>query len=104
MRRRKRRARRGKARKPTLYAGAAFAPVRDGLEARTGDGDGDCWRHAYFQRTTPTTMLIDEVEALWAPIAERDDWSLFEAKLADVAALNAALGAWAFIEAVAASA
>ena len=36
------------------------------------------------------TMLIDEVEALWAPIAERDDWSPFEAKLCDVAALREA--------------
>jgi hypothetical protein len=37
--------------------------------------------------------VIDEVEAVWAPIAERDDWSAFEAKLAEIAALNAALGA-----------
>jgi len=26
-------------------------------------------------------MLIDEVEAIWAAIAERDDWSMFEAKI-----------------------
>jgi len=38
------------------------------------------------------TMLIDEVEALWAPIAERDDWSLFETKLRDIAALREARG------------
>jgi Zn-dependent M32 family carboxypeptidase len=37
-------------------------------------------------------MLIDEVEAIWAAIAERDDWSLFEAKLADIAEMKAALG------------
>jgi len=29
-------------------------------------------------------MLIEEVEAIWAPIAERDDWSAFHAKLADI--------------------
>jgi hypothetical protein len=40
----------------------------------------------------PVTMVIDEVEGLWAPIAERDDWSAFEAKLADVEALKQALG------------
>jgi len=28
------------------------------------------------------SLLIDEVEAIWAPIAEGDDWSLFEAKVA----------------------
>lgn len=26
-------------------------------------------------------MLIDEVEAIWKPIAETDDWSAFHAKL-----------------------
>ena len=29
-------------------------------------------------------MLIDEVEAIWAPIAEHDDWSAFDAKLARI--------------------
>ena len=36
---------------------------------------------AYFQRHGPCTLLIDEIEALWAAIAERDDWAPFEAKL-----------------------
>jgi uncharacterized protein YdiU (UPF0061 family) len=36
--------------------------------------------HPYFARATPRTMLIEEMEALWAPIAERDDWrGLYEA-------------------------
>ena len=37
-------------------------------------------------------MLIDEVEALWAPIAERDDWSVYEAKLARIAEMADAYG------------
>jgi hypothetical protein len=40
--------------------------------------------HAYFARLTPCTMIIDEVEAIWAPIAEADDWSRFEDKLRDI--------------------
>ncbi len=36
-------------------------------------------------------MLIDEVEALWAPIAEADNWSLFEAKLTQLAEMRDAL-------------
>jgi hypothetical protein len=36
-------------------------------------------------------LLIDDVEGLWAPIAEDDDWSAFEGKLGDIAALGAAL-------------
>jgi hypothetical protein len=37
-------------------------------------------------------MLIDEVEALWAPIAGSDDWSAFHRKLAAVAEMAAASG------------
>jgi hypothetical protein len=29
-------------------------------------------------------MLIDEMEALWAPIAERDDWSDFHRALGEI--------------------
>jgi uncharacterized protein YdiU (UPF0061 family) len=74
-----------------LYADAAFAPVREGLEQRT-PRDRAFLDLAYWRRSAPVTMVIDEVETLWAAIAERDDWSLFEAKLADVAELRAALG------------
>jgi len=38
----------------------------------------------YFARTEPEEMLIDEVEALWAPIAAHDDWSQFQSKLARI--------------------
>ena len=37
-------------------------------------------------------MLIDEVEAIWAPIAERDDWSLMAAKVEDVRRMGEAMG------------
>jgi serine/tyrosine/threonine adenylyltransferase len=37
-------------------------------------------------------MLIDEVEALWAPIAGNDDWSAFAAKLAAIAEMAEAYG------------
>ena len=47
---------------------------------------------AYFQRPTPCTLLIDEIEALWSSIAERDDWSGFEAKLAAIGEAREALG------------
>ena len=39
---------------------------------------------SWFARAEPEEMLYDEVEALWQPIAERDDWSQFEAKIAAV--------------------
>ncbi|MEO5705574.1 MAG: protein adenylyltransferase SelO family protein [Alteraurantiacibacter sp.] len=40
----------------------------------------------------PEAMLIDEVEAIWAAIAERDDWAPLHAKLERVRALGDLLG------------
>lgn len=37
--------------------------------------------HPFFARSEACSMLIDEVEAIWKPIAESDDWSVFHAKL-----------------------
>ena len=74
-----------------LYDGAAFADVRAGLESRTGAGAAQALAHPYFQHRAPHTMQIEEVERVWAAIAERDDWSLFEAKVADVRDLARAL-------------
>jgi uncharacterized protein YdiU (UPF0061 family) len=50
-------------------------------------------RHGYFEREGPVTMLIDDVEALWAPIADADDWTAFEAKLRDIAEAREAYAA-----------
>lgn len=72
------------------YATEAFAPIRAGLDARTNDA-GETLGHAYFQRARPCSLLIEEVEAIWAPIAERDDWSLLDAKLRAIAEMKEAL-------------
>lgn len=40
--------------------------------------------HAYFAGEGPCTMLVDEVEALWSAIADRDDWAPLDAKLAQI--------------------
>ncbi|HUH77389.1 MAG TPA: YdiU family protein, partial [Devosia sp.] len=53
-----------------LYASEAFRPVADALELYQPAADVNL-DHPYFARTTPRTMLIDEVEAIWASIAER---------------------------------
>ena len=74
-----------------FYAGETFAPVREILSdyrpAEALDLSQPIWR-----RREAVTLLIGEVEALWAPIAERDDWSAFHAKLGDIAELSRALG------------
>ena len=40
--------------------------------------------HPYFARQTPRTMLIDEMEALWSPIADHDDWAPLYAALGEI--------------------
>jgi uncharacterized protein YdiU (UPF0061 family) len=71
-----------------LYGREDFAPVRAALAAHA---PGDA-AHPYFaERDRPCSMLIEEVEALWAPIAETDDWSAFNAKLAEIGTMADAL-------------
>ncbi|MFT3996291.1 MAG: YdiU family protein [Asticcacaulis sp.] len=47
--------------------------------------------HPVFTQTEPATLLYDQIEALWAPIAEHDDWTLFYDKLAEIERYRAAL-------------
>ena len=75
----------------SFYADAAFQPFRAALEAFEPLSWIDL-AHAYFARETPCTMLIDEVEALWEPIAVRDDWSAFHSKLAGIRQMADAYG------------
>ena len=63
--------------------GEAFADFR----ARLGTYEPDRPErldNPWFAAPEPEEMLIDEVEAIWAPIAEHDDWSAFDAKLARI--------------------
>lgn len=74
-----------------LYASETFRPVRDALEQLTPE-DPQRLEHAYFSGEAPCGMLIEEVEAIWAPIAERDDWSAFERKIAAIRQMREATG------------
>ncbi len=64
----------------SLYKEGAFAPVRYELLSRVPDRP-ERLDHPYFQNDRPVSLLIDEVEALWAPIAETDDWTFFNEKM-----------------------
>jgi serine/tyrosine/threonine adenylyltransferase len=46
-----------------------------------------CLRNGYFQSAMPCNLLIDEIEAIWSAIEDRDDWSLFETKISDIASM-----------------
>lgn len=74
-----------------FYASAAFIPVADGLE-QYGPADDLNLGHPYFAREKPRTMLIEEMEAIWAPIAQADDWSLLHSTLAEIAEMRQAYG------------
>ena len=51
---------------------ADYAPAPDALD------------HEYWSDPGPCSMHIDEVEAIWSAIDQRDDWAPFEAKVAAV--------------------
>ena len=63
----------------TIYADPAFDDLRAEVEGRKRD-----LTHAYWSDSAPCSMLIDEVEAIWAAIADHDDWQPFEAKVAAI--------------------
>ncbi|GAB5347841.1 protein adenylyltransferase SelO family protein [Alteriqipengyuania sp. 357] len=44
------------------------------LTATLADYDAIPTEHPYWQEDAPQSMLIDEVEAIWSAIDERDDW------------------------------
>ena len=47
--------------------------------------------HPYWSERRPCSMLIDEVEAIWARIARGDDWSAADAKVAAIRRMGEAL-------------
>jgi uncharacterized protein YdiU (UPF0061 family) len=61
------------------YADPAFDPLAEAIGSRRGTRG-----HAYWSDPEPCSMLIDEVEAIWAAIAQGDDWAPFEAKVAAI--------------------
>jgi uncharacterized protein YdiU (UPF0061 family) len=73
------------------YAGADWAEAIEALRAAKPHPRRDeALAHPYFSRPAPVTMLIDEVEAVWAPIAKGDDWGAFERKIAEVGEMRGA--------------
>jgi uncharacterized protein YdiU (UPF0061 family) len=66
-----------------LYADEAFAPFRERLAGFAADRP-ERLADPYFAQPEPQELLYDEIEAIWAPIAQADDWSAFAAKLAAV--------------------
>ena len=49
--------------------------------------------HPYWSDPEPCSMHIEEVEAIWSAIAERDDWNPFETKVAAIRRMGEAMAA-----------
>ena len=81
--------RRGSSPLDAAYAAEAFAPFVAAVVAYAGASP----THAYWPDPQPCTMLIDEVEAIWAPIAADDDWSAFDAKITAIRRMGEAMRA-----------
>jgi uncharacterized protein YdiU (UPF0061 family) len=74
-----------------LYAEDGFAEFRTLVAAYQADRP-ERLADPYFHRREPEELLYDEIEALWTPIADRDDWSAFNAKLAAIEVARLAWG------------
>lgn len=79
---------------------ALFFNHRGGRDLPTGEfGDllrtyaaTDAADHPLWQDDAPPTLVIDEVERVWAAIAENDDWQPLTDKVAAIRRLGEALG------------
>ncbi len=70
---------------------AEYGPEWDGLRSALAAHPVRGNRSAPYWQGAPCSMLIDEVEAIWAPIAASDDWSLLDAKVTAIRAMGTAL-------------
>ena len=59
--------------------------------ARLLDGREAPRTHPYWSDASPCSMHIDEVEAVWSAIAERDDWQPFDEKVRAVQRMGDAM-------------
>lgn len=73
------------------YASPAFSAVRDAMQGFS-PRDGVDLNHAFFSKPVACSMLIEEVEEIWKPIADSDDWSVFHAKLEAIEQMREAYG------------
>lgn len=80
----------GRVRDPAAYAGEEWAEFRaaiDGMPRIATDP------HPYWSDTVPCSMHIEEVEAIWSAIDERDDWQPLHDKVAAIRRMGDAHGA-----------
>ena len=82
--------RRGPSPADAAYATPLFTAFADLVAGYTASAAPD---HPYWSDDAPCSMHIDEVEAIWARIAEGDDWSMFDAKVQAIRRMGEAMAA-----------
>jgi len=68
--------------------GTEFEELRSRLQPYAARKDRD---HPYWSDAEPCSMLIDEVEAIWSAIDERDDWNPLRVKIDAIRRMGQAL-------------
>jgi uncharacterized protein YdiU (UPF0061 family) len=72
---------------PDRYPGSEFRQLAELLK-----GHQRLEAHPYWSDPEPCSMHIDEVEAIWSAIAERDDWQPFDNKVKAIRRMGDAMG------------
>lgn len=72
-----------------LYETDAFAKVRTAITARASVRP-ERLEKDYFQNAAPVDLVVETVEALWASIADQDDWGPLETHLDHIEAARLA--------------
>jgi len=73
---------------PGKYPSAPFRALAKALKGRERPRS-----HPYWSDANPCSMHIDEVEAIWSAIAERDDWQPFTDKVTAIRRMGEAMTA-----------
>jgi hypothetical protein len=71
------------------YSGEEWAGFRESIAGFEPSGSRD---HGYWSDADPCSMHIDEVEAIWSAIDQRDDWEPLHAKVAAIRRMGEAYG------------
>jgi len=74
-----------------LYGQEAFSEFRRRLAGYAPERP-ERLDHPYFAQAEPEELLYDQIEALWAFIAEADDWTVFNEKLERIETARQAWG------------
>jgi uncharacterized protein YdiU (UPF0061 family) len=69
---------------PRDYSGAEYDAFRQLFSAHAPDRP-ERLAYAYFERPDPVHMTIDVMEAAWAPVHEKDDWTALNTLFSEIA-------------------